>query len=46
MGTEELFFTVAGSLGTEQISNRLKNLTGDFVHTGQFNIFDLFTRNF
>ena len=31
--------------GTGRIFNRLKNLTGHFVHTEPFNIFALFTQN-
>ena len=34
------------SHGNELIFHQLKNFTGHFVHTGRFNIFALFTRNF
>ena len=34
------------SHGNELIFYQLKNFTGHFVHTGRFNIFALFTRNF
>ena len=37
--------TKASSYGTGRIFDRLKNLTGHFVHTEPFNIFALFTRN-
>ena len=34
------------SRGTEQIFYWPKDLTGHFIHTGPFNIFGKFTRNF
>ena len=34
------------SHGNELNFDQLKNFTGHFVHTGRFNIFALFTRNF